>query len=147
MPQQPVFPVVYPSAAGTPVPLPLFLCQVPAGFPAPADDYLEGALDLNEKCVRNPAATFFVICEGDSMIGAGVHSGDLLVVDRSLTPVPNSVVIACLRGELTVKRYCVREGRAWLVPDNPQYKAIPIGEADELVIWGVVTYSVHPTRP
>ena len=85
--------------------LPIFACGVSAGFPSPADDYLEGSLDLNEHLIREPAATFFVRAKGDSMIGSGIHDGDLLVVDRSAEAKNGNVIIAVINGELSVKRY------------------------------------------
>ena len=134
---------IYPPDFGTPRPLPLFLERVSAGFPSPADDYIDRALDLNELVVRHPAATFYVRASGDSMTGAGIHSGDILVVDRSLEPVHNSVVIAALDGELTVKRL-VREGRRIiLAPENPAYDAIEVPPGSGFEVWGVVTYVLH----
>lgn len=85
---------------------PLFLVPVCAGFPSPADDYLEGKLDLNEHLIKHEAATFFVKVKGDSMIGAGIHSGDLLIVDRATLPTDNRVVVAIINGQLTLKRLC-----------------------------------------
>ena len=122
---------------------PLVQAYVPAGFPSPADDYLERKLDLNDYLVRHPAATFFVRVSGDSMTGAGIHSGDLLVVDRSLEPRNNSVVIAGVDGELTVKRMRKRGGEIHLVPDNGDYRPIEVGEETSLEIWGVVTAVIH----
>ena len=101
--------------------LPLYACGVSAGFPLPADDYAEGALDLNSHLVRQPAATFFARARGDSMIGAGIHDGDLLVVDRSLTAEDGKVVVVSINGELTVKRMRREKGITWLVPENPDY--------------------------
>ena len=95
---------------------PLFLVPVTAGFPSPADDYLEGALDLNEYLVKHKAATFFWRVTGDSMTGVGIHSGDLLIVDRSLEPKDGNVIIAVLDGELTVKRIEIHDGKLFLVP-------------------------------
>ena len=119
-------------------PLPLFLEGVSAGFPSPAQDYVERSLDLNEFCVQHPAATFFVTVDGDSMIEAGILPKDILVVDRSLTPKHGDVVIASVFGELTVKtlelRPCVR-----LVPKNAKYRPIYIRGESELDIFGVVT--------
>lgn len=123
--------------------LPLFACRVSAGFPSPADDYLEGSLDLNEHLVREPAATFFVRARGDSMIGAGIHDGDLLVVDRSTKAKNGSVVIASVNGELSVKRYLRSNGEVRLVPENPAYQPIPLNEDDDARLWGVVTNVVH----
>ena len=123
--------------------LPIFACGVSAGFPSPADDYLEGSLDLNEHLIRQPAATFFVRAKGDSMIGAGIHDGDLLVVDRSADAKNGNVVIAVVNGELSVKRY-LRSGQNFsLVPENPDYPPITINEGDDIRLWGVVTNVIH----
>ena len=123
--------------------LPLFACRVSAGFPSPADDYLEGALDLNEHLVGEPAATFFVRARGDSMTGAGIHDGDLLIVDRSRQAKNGSVVIASVNGELSVKRYSRSNGQARLMPENPAYPPITLNEDDDARLWGVVTSVVH----
>ncbi len=123
--------------------LPLYASGVSAGFPSPADDYLEGALDLNEHLVKEPAATFFVRARGDSMTGAGIHDGDLLVVDRSREARDGSVVIVSLNGELTVKRYVCRGEQVWLEPENPAYQGILLNEEDDVRTWGVVTNVIH----
>ena len=122
---------------------PLYACKVAAGFPSPADDYIEGRLDLNEHLVRNPAATFFVRATGESMLGAGIFPDDLLIVDRSVTPAEGDVVIAALNGELTVKRLGRQKGRTVLLPENPQFRPIEIGEGEELSLWGVVRFVIH----
>ena len=124
--------------------LPLYATGVSAGFPSPADDYVESALDLNEHLVREPAATFFVRAQGESMVGAGIHDGDLLVVDRSAEITNGKVVIACINGELTVKRYTCREGKVRLAPENPAYKSLYLHEGDDVRMWGVVTNVIHP---
>lgn len=123
--------------------LPLFASRVPAGFPSPADDYVDQRLDLNDHLIDHPAATFFVRVTGDSMTGASIHDGDLLVVDRALEPVAGRIVIAAVNGELTVKRLALREGTAWLLPENPAYAPLPITEGLDCVIWGVVTRVIH----
>jgi len=97
--------------------LPFYLHRIPAGFPSPADDYLETGLDLNGLLVRNPAATFMVRVSGDSMIGVGIHDGDILVVDRSETAAHGKIVVAALDGEMTVKRLHLKGGRCRLVPE------------------------------
>jgi DNA polymerase V len=122
---------------------PLFLAPVSAGFPSPAEDYIEGRLDLNKHLIKHPAATFFVRVAGDSMTGAGIHPGDILVVDRSLEPRDASVVIAVLDGELTVKRISRRSGRLYLVPDNALYQPLEILAEMEFEVWGVVTSVIH----
>jgi len=123
--------------------LPLYLSPVVAGFPSPAEDYLDRKLDLHEHLVRNHAATFFLRASGDSMIRAGIHDGDLLVVDRSITPGNGSVVIAAVEGELTVKYLAKKNGRVLLVPANDEYPELDITEQEDAVIWGVVTYAIH----
>lgn len=123
--------------------LPLYLAPVEAGFPSPAEDYLDRRLDLHQYLVRNEAATFFLRAHGESMIGAGIHDGDLLIVDRSIDAGHRKVVIAALDGELTVKRLLRREGRVLLAPENPRFEPIDITENEFVHIWGVVTYVVH----
>lgn len=136
--------MIYSPAPSATVERPVFLARVPGGFPSPADDYLEGKLDLNQYLVKHPAATFFVRVTGDSMIGAGIHSGDLLIVDRSLEPKDGNVVIAVLDGDLTVKRLFIREGKPALLPDNDQYSPVEVGEHATVEVWGVVTNVIHP---
>jgi DNA polymerase V len=126
--------------------LPLVSASVEAGFPSPADDHLERALDLNEELVRNPAATFFVRVKGESMRDAGIRSGDILVVDRSLSPVDRQIVVAMIDGEFTVKRFRKKNGRITLEAENPSFSPIDVGEDQELTIWGAVTYVIHQAR-
>jgi DNA polymerase V len=116
---------------------------VSAGFPSPAEDYLEGKLDLNRHLVANPAATFYVRVSGDSMTGAGIHDGDLLIVDRSLEPLPGRVVIAVINGEHTVKRLQREGDRLLLLAENADYAPIEVSELEELRIWGVVVCVLH----
>jgi DNA polymerase V len=123
--------------------IPLYLNPVPAGFPSPAEDYLEGGLDLNEYLVRNPAATFMVRVSGDSMIGAGIQDGDVLVVDRSIEPAHGRIVVAVLDGELAVKRLHLRDGECRLVSENRAYKDIRVGPEQDLHVWGVVAAVVR----
>ncbi|HYP02495.1 MAG TPA: translesion error-prone DNA polymerase V autoproteolytic subunit [Pyrinomonadaceae bacterium] len=122
---------------------PLFLASVSAGFPSPAEDYIEGRLDLNRHLIKHPAATFFVRVAGDSMIGAGIHPGDILVVDRALEPQDSNVVIAVVDGVLTVKRISQRHGKLFLVPDNQAYQPLEILEEMEFEVWGVATSVIH----
>jgi DNA polymerase V len=125
---------------------PLYLSQVPAGFPSPADDYMEGSLDLNTHLIKHPAATFFVRAIGESMKNAGIYSGDILIVDRSLEADDNTVVIAAVNGELTVKRLKKEANLLSLVSDNEEYAPIPISEGMDFSIWGVVTTVIHEFR-
>ena len=121
----------------------LYSSRVQAGFPSPADDFIERSLDLNEHLISHPSATFFVRVSGDSMIGAGIHHNDILIVDRSLKPKSDSIIIAVLNGELTVKRLNIKENNYSLVPENPEYEVIHVNEDMEFQVWGVVTSVVH----
>ena len=123
--------------------LPMLLSAVPAGFPSPAEDYIDQHLDLNDHVVRHPASTFFVRATGESMAGAHIQPGDILVVDRALEPANGRIVIAALDGELTVKRLRRRGERLYLEPANPTYSAIEITQDMDFEVWGVVTYIVH----
>lgn len=123
--------------------IPFFQSKVIAGFPSPADDYIEKTLDLNEYLIKHPAATFFVRVEGDSMINAGIHHGDLLIVDRSLEPIDGKIVIAAVDGELTLKQIQKKQGKLFLVAQNPDYPRIEILPDQEFLIWGVVAHVIH----
>ncbi len=117
--------------------------EVFAGFPSPAGDHVESRVDLNRHLIKHPSATFLARVEGDSMIGAGIYHGDLLVVDRSLTAVSGRVVVAVVNGEYTVKRFYQDQGKCYLAPENPNYETLEITEGMGFYIWGVVTASVH----
>jgi DNA polymerase V len=135
--------VLLPTPLPSWLPLPLFSGKVAAGFPSPADDYIEKNLDLNELLVHKPAATFFVRAQGESMLGAGIHPNDILVVDRSIEAVPGKIVICALNGELTVKRLERDNGQWQLKAENPAYADILIHDELDMVIWGVVTNVIH----
>ena len=123
--------------------IPLMSYQVQAGFPSPADDYIQGAIDLNEHLILHREATFVLRVSGWSMRDSGIHDGDELIVDRSLTPVDGNVVIAVLDNELTCKRLRKTGNTVRLLSDNPDYPEIVIGADQELTIWGVVTRVLH----
>lgn len=123
--------------------LPLYMMPVVAGFPSPCEDYLEGRLSLDQHLIKHPTATFFVRACGDSMLGAGIHSGDLLVVDRAVKPKHGNIVIAVVNGELTVKRLHKKGDRLLLVAENEQYQPLEINEYTDFQIWGVVTNAIH----
>jgi len=118
--------------------------KVAAGFPSPAEDYVEGALDLNAYLIRHPAATFFVRVTGDSMINAGIHPDDLLIVDRSLEPADRKVIIAVVNGDLTVKRFRRRGHRVFLEAENDAYAPMEMMDGMTFDVWGVVTSVIHP---
>lgn len=127
--------------------LPLFMSKVSAGFPSPAQDYVEQTLDLNELCIKRPAATFFVRVEGDSMIEAGIFSNDILIVDRSVRPAHGDVVVAQVNNEFTVKELQLKP-RLMLVPRNSAFSPIELADESELQVFGVVTNVLRQmTRP
>ncbi len=123
--------------------LTFYAARAEAGFPSPADDYIEGQLDLNEHLISNPPATFFVRVSGNSMINAGIHDGDLLVVDRSVEPRSGSIVIAVVHGETTVKRIGLDGDRLLLMPENESYQPLEINREVGLQVWGVCRYVIH----
>jgi len=132
--------------AGGRLPVPLYLCRVQAGFPSPADDYVERSIDLNDWLIRNKLATYIVCVEGDSMAGE-IRPGDRLIVDRSLEPRHGDVVIACVDGDMTVKRLHVEDGGGrYLVADNRGFSPVEVNGHSEVTIWGVVTHSIRRMR-
>jgi DNA polymerase V len=125
--------------------MPFYSDPVKAGFPSPAQDYIERTLDLNELCIRHPNATFFVRVEGDSMIDAGIFDGDVLVVDRSIDAEHGDIVVAAVGSEFTVKQLCTQPVLQ-LLPRNPAYQPICLHDGDELNIFGVVTNVIRQMK-
>ncbi|NHR08308.1 translesion error-prone DNA polymerase V autoproteolytic subunit [Chromobacterium haemolyticum] len=126
--------------------LPVAAAPVRAGFPSPADDYLDDAISLDGYLISDPAATFLVRVRGDSMRGAGIDEGDLLVVDKGLTANHGDIVIAVVDGEFTVKRLHNLRGRCALIAENPAYPPIRLADGQELEVWGVVRGCVKRFR-
>jgi len=123
--------------------IPVYIDKISAGFPSPASDYIECRLNLNEYLIPHPAATFIVKANGTSMEEANIQSGDLLIVDKSLTPKNNSIVIASIFGDLTVKLLKKKHKAIFLVPSNSSYPSFEVKEEMDCFIWGVVTYVIH----
>ncbi len=123
--------------------IPYFEGGVSAGFPSPAEDHMQSKLDLNDLLIDHPSATYYVRVNGNSMLDAGILSGDLLVVDRSLEVRDNSIVVAHLNGEFTVKRLKKRKGKIFLEAENKDYKPIEITEEIDFEIFGVVAHAIH----
>ncbi len=130
----------------TKIELPFFCTSIQAGFPSPADDFVDTQLDLNEYLIKHPSATFFVRVSGDSMVGAGIFDGDMLIVDRSLDAHDGTIIIAVLDGELTVKRLRKMKETMLLYPENDQYQPIEISEESDFSVWGVVTAVIHKPK-
>lgn len=135
---------ITPACQRTAVFLPLYLSRVAAGFPSPADDYLDGGLDLNEHLIEHPAATYFARAEGDSMIELGIFTGDLLIIDRAVQAVDGDVVVVAIDGQLTIKRLDLVHSR--LLPANKSYRPIEISPDSQVDIEGVVIHAVHPLK-
>ena len=120
-----------------------FMARVAAGFPSPADDYLDRPLDFNELLIAHPAATFAVRVAGNSMEGVGIFAGDIAIVDRALTASDGSIILGTLDGEFTIKRYRKRGGGCWLEAANPAFAPIAVSEDREFEVWGVVRHTIR----
>ncbi|WP_242678254.1 translesion error-prone DNA polymerase V autoproteolytic subunit [Neochlamydia sp. AcF84] len=131
------------SSAAKKLLIPLFQDSVSAGFPSPAENYIEKRLDLNELMVKHPASTFFVRVQGDSMREAGVCSGDILVVDRSLAPLSGKIIVAIVNGEFMVRRYVLGSQGIQLVSAHPSSSILYVNATLDFQVWGVVTYVIH----
>ncbi|MEI6848150.1 MAG: translesion error-prone DNA polymerase V autoproteolytic subunit [Chlorobiaceae bacterium] len=136
----------YTADLATALELPLFGTGVSAGFPSPAEDYVEIALDLNKELIKHPAATFYARVKGSSMIDAGIEDGDLLIIDKALEPKDGAVAVCFLDDEFTVKRLAVRNDGVYLVPANEEFKPIRITEENDFMVWGLVAYVIHKPR-
>lgn len=121
--------------------------NISAGFPSPADDYMDMSLDLNKELIGNPTATFYGRVKGNSMQNVGIHDGDVLVVDRSLDPVNDAIAVCFIDGDFTVKRVHVEKNQCFLLPENDAYPPIPVGEDNDFIIWGIVTYVIKKMKP
>lgn len=117
-----------------------------AGFPSPAQDYLESGIDLNKELVKNPSSTFFGRVSGDSMAGAGIEDGDLIVIDKSISASEGDIAVCFVDGEFTLKRIHIENNFVWLVPENPKYRRIKVTPDQNFMVWGVVTYSIKDVR-
>lgn len=113
-----------------------------AGFPSPAEDYAEPTLDLNRYVIKNPASTFYARVTGNSMEGADIHDGDIVVIDKSLEPTNDSLAVCYIDGEFTLKRIWVERNRVWLMPANPDFPMIEVTEENHFLVWGIVTYVI-----
>lgn len=131
------------DTTSAPQEFPLYTAAVAAGFPSAADDYVQERLDLNRALIQHPDATYFARASGDSMRDAGIHDGDILVVDCAVDPRDGHVAVVAIDGELTVKRLKEDGGALYLVPANPAYSPIKVSPEADIRIWGVVTYAVH----
>ena len=130
---------IYTADTTSTINLPFVEGGISAGFPSPADDFLDISIDLNKEYVKNPSTTFYGRVKGDSMINAGLSSGDLLIIDKSLEPIDNKIAVCFIDGEFTVKRIKIEKDIVWLVAENEKYKPIKVTADNDFLIWGIVT--------
>lgn len=126
--------------------IPMAGSHISAGFPSPADDFLENRLDLSELLIKHPDATFYARVSGQSMEDEGIYDGDILIIDKSLNPKSGDIAVCYLDGEFTVKKIQIKNEECWLIPANPNYKPIRVTKDNDFVIWGIVTYTVKKHR-
>ena len=119
---------------------------ISAGFPSPAEDFTELSISLDKHLIQNPAATFMAYANGNSMVQAGIHHGDILIIDRSLNARDGDIIIAVLHGEFTVKQLSIVKGIFFLISKNPRYSPVEISDDMDFEVWGVVIYSIHKHR-
>ena len=137
---------IFRAEVNTELSLPIADEGIKAGFPSPAQDFMDLAIDLNKELVRHPASTFYGRVRGDSMQDAGVYDGDILIIDKSLEPRNGDMAVCFVDGEFTIKYIKIEEKMIWLVPANEKYEAIKVTEENDFLIWGIVTYSIKKQR-
>ena len=130
---------IYKSSTAVKLSLQLVENGISAGFPSPADDFLDASIDLNKALIKNKDATFYGRVRGDSMIGGGLSDGDLLIIDKSLEPKNGKIAVCFIDGEFTVKRIKIEKQLIWLIPENKNYQPIKVTPENDFVIWGIVT--------
>lgn len=131
-----------PVSVTRPAAFPCAASLIKAGFPSPAEDYLEPSIDLNRELIKHPASTFFGRVSGESMCGAGIEDGDILIIDKSLEPYNGAAAVCFIDGEFTLKFIRISAKNIWLIPANPAYPKIKVTEQNEFLIWGIVTYVI-----
>lgn len=128
------------------LPLPYADEGIRAGFPSPAQDYMEQAIDLNKELIKHPSSTFYGRVVGDSMKDEGIEEGDILVIDKSLELIEGDLAVCYVDGEFTVKRVSIEGDTVWLVPSNPSYSRIKVTKDNDFLVWGIVTYTIKKNR-
>jgi len=122
------------------------IASISAGFPSPAEDFTEFSISLDKHLIQNPAATFMAYANGESMVQAGIHHGDILIIDRSLNAKDGDIIISVINGEFTVKKISMMNDKLFLVPKNSQYRSVEISDDMDFEVWGIVTYSIRKHR-
>lgn len=137
---------IYRAEITTDMPLPIADAGIKAGFPSPAQDFMDLSIDLNKELIRHPASTFYGRVRGDSMQDAGVYDGDILIIDKSLEPHNGDMAVCFIDGEFTIKYIKIEKTVIWLIPANDKYKPIRVTQENDFLIWGIVTYSIKKQR-
>ena len=137
---------IYKVDAESHLPLPYADEGIRAGFPSPAQDYMELAIDLNKELIKHPTSTFYGRVVGDSMKDEGIEEGDILVIDKSLELMDDDLAVCFIDGDFTVKRVRMESAAAWLVPSNVKYPPIKVTKDNEFMVWGIVTYTIKKNR-
>lgn len=130
------------ATTGTALDLPLIDAGIHAGFPSPAEDFVDTSIDLNRELIKNPSATFYARVKGNSMIDAGIHDGDLIIIDKSLEPADGKIAVCFIDGEFTIKRIKIDRDCCWLVPANDDFNPIRVTEENEFLVWGIVVHVI-----
>lgn len=138
--------IIYPVDTESNMPLPYADQGIRAGFPSPAQDYMELAIDLNKELIKHPASTFYGRVVGDSMKDEGIEEGDILVIDKSLELLNNDLAVCFIDGEFTVKRVRMDSDSIWLIPSNANYQPIRVTKDNDFLVWGIVTYTIKKNR-
>lgn len=133
---------IYSADTDSELNLPFISTGISAGFPSPALDFIDLSIDLNRHLIKHPSSTFYGRVKGDSMIEAGIHDGDLLVIDKSLDPKDDKIAVCYIDGEFTLKRIKIEKDCCWLLPANPKYQPIKVTEENDFLIWGIVTHVI-----
>ena len=133
---------LFSASTDTHVDIPYANEGIHAGFPSPAQDFLDSTIDLNKELIKNPSATFFGRVSGDSMKDLGIHDGDLLVIDKSLEPLDGKIAVCFIDGEFTIKQIQRDADSCWLMPANPKYKPIRVTEQNDFLVWGIVVHVI-----
>ncbi len=131
------------ASTGMVLDLPLAGTEIHAGFPSPAEDFVDTSIDLNRELVKNPSATFYARVKGNSMIDAGIHDGDLIIIDKSLEPADGKIAVCFIDGEFTVKRIKIDRDCCWLLPANDDFNPIRVTEENEFLVWGIVIHVIR----
>ena len=133
---------IYSTSTATTMDVPIIESGISAGFPSPADDFLDASIDLNKAFIKHPATTFCGRVKGNSMKDLGIHNGDLMIIDKSLEPKNGAVAVCYIDGEFTVKKIKIESDCCWLIPANENYSPIKVTPDNEFIIWGIVTHVI-----